>query len=57
MTTQEIRNLREEVYALWYHAKDKDKKATYQKVLNLIDHTSELKISLQSVSAVFSGLL
>ena len=38
--------LRHEIYTLWYNAKDKDKKIIYQKVLDLIDYTEDVR-SLQ----------
>mgnify|MGYP001442511061 CR=1 FL=1 len=57
MKSEDVNSLRLEIYTLWYHAKDKKKKATYKKTLDLIDHVSELKSSLKSVRTLFSGLL
>ena len=57
MNRNELSKLRQEVYSLWYYTKDKKKKAIYQRVLDLIDYTSELKSCLTSIDKLFSGLL
>lgn len=49
--------LRHEIYTLWYNAKDKDKKIIYQKVLNLIDYTEDVRSQLKSVIKLFNGMV
>jgi hypothetical protein len=57
MKREEINQLKHDVYTLWYHAKDKKKKDTYKKMLQLIDSTIELESSMKSIKQIFSGLL
>lgn len=57
MKKDERDELRHEVYALWYNAKDKNKKNTYQKILNLIDYTEDLKSQLKSIQKLFNGMV
>ena len=54
---QELSELRHEVYTLLYNSKDSKKKATYSKVLKLIDHVADLESSLFSIKKLFSDLL
>ena len=44
--------LRQEVYAMWYYSKNKEKRKTYKKLLKLIDYTEDLKVSLKSISRI-----
>lgn len=57
MNKDQINKLKHDVYTLWYHAKDKKKKDTYKKILQLIDYTIELETSMKSIKQIFSGLL
>ena len=57
MNKQARNELRHEVYSLWYHAKDKNKKAIYQRVLDLIEYTEEIRSRLKSVVKLFDGML
>ena len=57
MKREEINKLKHDVYTLWYHAKDKKKKDTYKKMLQLIDYAIELESSMKSIKQIFSGLL
>lgn len=57
MNKDQINKLKHDVYTLWYHAKDKKKKDTYKKMLQLIDYTIELETSMKSIKQIFSGLL
>ena len=57
MNKEEREKLRQEVYTLWYNEQDKSKKATLQKVLDLIDFTEEIKQKLKSVVNLFSSML
>lgn len=52
MTRDDLMKLRQEVYAMWYYSKNKDKKKTYKKILKLIDYTEDLKGSLKSISRI-----
>ena len=52
MTKNDLIKLRQEVYAMWYYSKNKDKKKTYKKILKLIDYTEDLKGSLKSISRI-----
>ena len=52
MTKDDLIKLRQEVYAMWYYSKNKDKKKTYEKILKLIDYTGDLKGSLKSISLI-----
>ena len=52
MTKDDLIKLRQEVYAMWYYSKNKDKKITYEKILKLIDYTGELKGSLKIISLI-----
>ena len=52
MTKDDLMKLRQEVYAMWYYSKNKDKKKTYEKILKLIDYTGDLKGSLKSISLI-----
>lgn len=57
MNKDERDQLRHEVYTLWYNAKDKNKKNTYQKILDLINYTEELKTQLKSIQKLFDGMV
>ncbi len=57
MNKEEREQLRHEVYTLWYNEQDKSKKATLQKVLDLINFTEEARIKLKSVVNLFSSML
>ena len=52
MTKNDLIKLRQEVYAMWYYSKNKDKKKTYKKILKLIDYAGDLKCSLKSISRI-----
>ena len=52
MTKDDLIKLRQEVYAMWYYSKNKDKEKTYKKILKLIDYTEDLKGSLKSISRI-----
>lgn len=52
MTKDDLMKLRQEVYAMWYYSKNKDKKKTYKKILKLIDYAGDLKCSLKSISRI-----
>ena len=48
MTRDQLSHLRQEVYSLWYHAKDNSEdKKTYTRILELIDYTLELKSAVR----------
>lgn len=49
--------LRHEVYTLWYNCKDKNKKNTYQKMLQLIDYTEDLRNRLKYIVQSFEGMV
>ena len=58
MTRDQLSHLRQEVYSLWYHAKDNSEdKKTYTKVLELIDYTLELKSAVRSIRNLYEGLV
>tara|TARA_Y100000289_G_scaffold62654_1_gene72177 strand:+ start:45247 stop:45420 length:174 start_codon:yes stop_codon:yes gene_type:complete len=57
MNKNERDKLRHQVYTLWYHAKDKDKKITYQKMLDLIEYTEDLRSRLKSVMKLFDEMV
>lgn len=57
MNKDERDKLKHEVYTLWYQAKDKKKKATYQKILDLIDFTEEVRSRMKAVEALFQEIL
>ena len=57
MNKQQRNELRHEVYSLWYHSKDEKKKVIYQKVLDLIEYTEEVRARLKSVVKLFDGML
>lgn len=52
MTRDDLMKLRQEVYAMWYYSKNKEKRKTYKKLLKLIDYTEDLKVSLKSISRI-----
>lgn len=57
MNNHERNKLRHEVYTLWYHAKDEDKKYIYQKILDLIDYTEDIRSRLKSVVKLFDEMV
>ena len=57
MNKEEREQLRHEVHTLWYNEQDKSKKATLQKVLDLINFTEEARIKLKSIVNLFSSML
>lgn len=57
MNKNERDKLRHQVYTLWYHAKDKDKKITYQKMLDLIEYTEDIRSRLKSVMKLFDEMV
>lgn len=57
MNKDERDKLRHEVYTLWYNSKDKDKKNTYQKMLELIDYAEEIRSRLKSVVKLFNEMV
>lgn len=57
MNKQERNELKHEVYTLWYHEKDKDKKEIYKKMLELIDYAEDLRSTIKSVNRLFEGMV
>ena len=57
MSMENLNKLKQEVYTLWYQEKDKGKKETYQKVLDLIDFAERVKAKLEYISNYFSSML
>lgn len=57
MNRQEREKLRHEVYTLWYHEKNKEKKVTYQKMLDLITFAEEMRVRMKSVTNLFDEML
>lgn len=57
MNKDEREKLRQEIYEFWYNEKDVNKKATLQKVLDLIDFTNASMKKLREVSSIFSSML
>lgn len=57
MNKDERDKLRHEVYTLWYHEKDEEKKAIYQKMLDLISFTDEMRARMRSVTNLFQEML
>jgi hypothetical protein len=46
-----------EVYTLWYHEKDKSKKQTFRKVLDLIEFTQKARTQLKAVETLFQEIV
>lgn len=57
MDKQDRDKLRHEVYTLWYNSKKSEEKEIFQKVLNLIDYTEELRANVKSVTKLFAGMM
>ena len=57
MNNHQRNKLRHEVYNLWYHCEDKDKKKIYEDMLKLINYTEELRASIKSVNKLFAGMM
>jgi len=58
MTRDELSHLRQEVYSLWYNAKNRSEdKKTYAQILKLIDYTLELKSAVKSIRNLYEGLV
>jgi hypothetical protein len=58
MTRDELSHLRQEVYSLWYNAKNRSEdKKTYAQILELIDYTLELKSAVKSIRNLYEGLV
>ena len=57
MNKDERDKLRHEVYALWYHEKDEEKKAIYQKTLDLIEYAEDIRSRLKSVVKLFDEMV
>ena len=52
MNRDDLLNLRQQTYDLWYHAKSKKEKKYHKKILDLIEYTLELKICINSISKI-----
>jgi hypothetical protein len=46
-----------EVYTLWYNEKDKSKKQTFRKVLDLIEFTQKARTQLKAVETLFQEIV
>ena len=57
MNKEERDKLYFEVYALWYHEKDKSKKQTFRKVLDLIEFTQKARTQLKAVETLFQEIV
>lgn len=57
MNKQERDKLKHEVYTLWYHEQDQAKKATFQKILDLLDFTDEVRSRLKAVEILFQEIV
>ncbi len=57
MNKEERDKLKHEVYTLWYHEKDQAKKITFQKILDLLDFTDEVRSRLKAVEALFQEIV
>jgi hypothetical protein len=52
MNRDQLLELKQQTYELWYHAKSKKEKKYHKKILNLIEYTLELKICINSISKI-----
>lgn len=57
MNKDERDKLRHEVYTLWYHEKDEEKKAIYEKTLDLIEYAEDIRSRLKSVMKLFDEMV
>tara|TARA_A200000159_G_scaffold160572_1_gene180937 strand:- start:72 stop:245 length:174 start_codon:yes stop_codon:yes gene_type:complete len=57
MNKEERDKLKHEVYTLWYHEKDQAKKTTFQKILDLLDFTDEVRSRLKAVEVLFQEIV
>ena len=57
MNKKERDDLKKEVYALWYREKNDKNKATFQKMLDLLDFTDDNRRKLKSIRKLFSDML
>ena len=57
MNKEERDELYFEVYTLWYHEKDKSKKQTFRKVLDLIEFTQKARTQLKAVETLFQEIV
>jgi hypothetical protein len=57
MNKEERDKLKHEVYTLWYHEKDQAKKITFQKILDLLDFTDEVRSRLKAVEVLFQEIV
>ena len=57
MNKDDRHKLKQEVYALWYHEDNKEKKETYKKIMDLIDFTEEVRSRLKAVESLFQEIL
>jgi len=51
MSTEELNQLRSEIYEKFYHAKGEDK-VFYQKILNFFDYNLKLRHALDTISKI-----
>lgn len=57
MNKEDRDKLKHEVYTLWYHEEDKEKKQTFKKILDLIDFTDDVRSKLKAVEALFQEIV
>ena len=57
MNKEERDKLYFEVYTLWYHEKDNEKKQTFRKVLDLIEFTQKARTQLKAVETLFQEIV
>jgi len=57
MNKEERDKLYFKVYTLWYHEKDKSKKQTFRKVLDLIEFTQKTRTQLKAVEILFQEIV
>jgi len=57
MNKKERDDLKKEVYSLWYHEKNDKNKASFQKMLDLLDFTEDNRRKLKSIRKLFSDML
>ena len=57
MNKKDRDKLKHEVYTLWYHEEDKEKKQTFKKILDLIDFTDDVRSKLKAVEALFQEIV
>lgn len=57
MNKEERDKLYFEVYTLWYHEKDNEKKQIFRKVLDLIEFTQKARTQLKAVETLFQEIV